>query len=321
MTATALEERLQELRHTIRVPSLPDVDELAGRATRRRRGRRRRVAVAAGALAVVVLLPAVIVARHGDDPDVRVRTGAPGQPGPPATTPLPVSGIPIDLFESNPCDGSIIVNDLDAGVRATYADGEHTLDFGAPHSDFDAGDEEACSLAEEMMGGVLSAALTADGALIAGVMPAQMHGPLVVFAPGQPLSEPGRQLRATADWQDFRPTERGDGLWVITDAGDLVLVDLATGDVRQSLAGAAGDNPTSSASSARTSFFPTAGATRARCAWSRRRARPPCSHRLLRSILPTRHRSSSPTRPGPCGSSTTRNGRSAGGAHSAAKPC
>jgi hypothetical protein len=101
MTATALEERLQELRHTIRVPSLPDVDELAGRATRRRRGRRRRVAVAAGALAVVVLLPAVIVARHGDDPDVRVRTGAPGQPGPPATTPLPVSGIPIDLFESN----------------------------------------------------------------------------------------------------------------------------------------------------------------------------------------------------------------------------
>jgi hypothetical protein len=184
---TAIEERLHELRYTVGVPSLPDVDELAGRATRRRRRHRRRALVAAGA-AVALLVPAVVIARHGDDPDIRLRTGSPGQPAPPDTTPLPVTGIPIVLLGTNVSDGSIVLSDLDAGVRTTYADGEHAIDFKTP-ADFaaDAAAGDGSATYENV-----SAALTVDSELIAGVMPA----PLVVFAPGQPLSEPGRQLPA-----------------------------------------------------------------------------------------------------------------------------
>jgi hypothetical protein len=228
---TAIEDRLQELRYTVGVPSLPDVDELGARATRRRRRRRRHRLVAAGTVAVALLVPAVLVARQGDDPDTRVGTESPGQPSPAATTPLPASGIPIVLFGTNPWDGSVFVSDLGAGVRATYADGEHSVDFKSPEhfeSDARTGDGSTSS-------GIVSASLTADGELIAGVMP----GPLVVFAPGQSLSEPGRQLPGTADWRAFRPTGSGDGLWIATGAGDLVLVDLATGEVRQSVDGAA----------------------------------------------------------------------------------
>jgi hypothetical protein len=224
---TTIEDRLQELRHTVGLPTwpgLPDVEELAGRAAwRRRRHRRRRLAVA-GVVAVAVLVPAVVVARQEDDPDTRVGSESPDQTGPPATTPLPASGIPIVLVATNMWDGSLVVEDLDAGVRSDYADGEHVVDYKTPEDFAESGPNSASARH-------VIAALTVDGKLIAGVMP----DPLVVFAPGQSLSEPGRQLPGTAGWRAFLPTEGGDALWVTTGSGVLVLFDLATGQIRLSL--------------------------------------------------------------------------------------
>ncbi len=207
---TAIEDRLQELRYTVGLPSLPDVDELAARATGRRRRRRRHRLVAAGTVTVALLVPAVLVARQGDDPDTRVGTESPGQPSPAATTPLPASGIPIVLFGTNPWDGSIIVSDLDAGVRATYADGEHSVDFKTPEdfeADASAGDGSARF-------GNMSAALTADGELIAGVMacaPRRLRSGPVPERARTAARRHRRLARLPADRERRRPVDHHRG--------------------------------------------------------------------------------------------------------------
>ena len=229
---TTIEDRLHELRHTVGLPAMPGADEVRQRATRRRRRHRRRGLVAFGAVAVAIalLVPAVVTAGHGDEADTRAGGEDVGQAGPPATTPLPVSGIPVELFATNHWDGSIVVSDLDAGVRATYLDGEHTVDFKTPeHVEADANANTSGQSSTSSK--VVAAAVTSDGELIAGVMPEA----LVVFAPGQSLTEPGRELPGTAGWREFLPTGSGDALWITTDTGDLDLVDLETGEVRQSV--------------------------------------------------------------------------------------
>jgi hypothetical protein len=237
---TTIEDRLHELRHTVGLPAMPSADELRQRATRRRRRHRRRGLVALGAVAVALLVPAVVTAARSDEADTRAGSEDAGQAGPPATTPLPISGIPAELFATDHWDGSIVVSDLEAGVRANYLDGEHTVDFKTPEhvaADANANASEHVEADADASGlrstssAIVAAAVTGDGELITGVMP----GALVVFAPGQSLTEPGRELPGTAGWSQFLPTGSGDALWITSDTGDLDLVDLETGEVRQSV--------------------------------------------------------------------------------------
>lgn len=235
---TTIEDRLHELRRTVGLPAMPSADELRQRATRRRRRHRRRGLVALGAVAVAMalLVPAVVTAARRDGADTRAGSEDAGPAVPPATTPLPVSGIAAKLFATDHWDGSIVVSDLDAGVRAIYLDGEHTVDFKTPeHVEADANASEHveadASRPRSTTSDIVAAAVTSDGELIAGVMPEA----LVVFAPGQSLSEQGRELPGTAGWLQFRPTGSGDALWITTRTGDLDLVDLETGEVRQSV--------------------------------------------------------------------------------------
>jgi hypothetical protein len=237
---TTVEDRLHELRHTVGLPAMPGADEVRQRATRRRRRHRRRGLVALGAVAVAMalLVPAVVTAARSDEADTRAGSEDAGRVGPPATAPLPVSGIPVELFATDVWDGSIVVSDLESGVRATYLDGEHTVDFKTPeHVEADANAnasehvEADASRPRSTSSDIVAAAVTSDGELIAGVMP----DALVVFAPGQSLSEQGRELPGTSGWRQFAPTGSGDDLWITTATGDLDLVDLETGEVRQSV--------------------------------------------------------------------------------------
>jgi hypothetical protein len=237
---TTIEDRLHELRRTVGLPAMPSADELRQQATRRRRRHRRRglVALSAVAVAMALLVPTVVTAARSDEADTRAGSEDAGQADPPATTPLPVSDIPAVLFATDHWDGSIVVSDLESGVRATYLDGEHTVDFKTPeHVEADANAnasehvEADASRPRSTTSDIVAAAVTSDGELIAGVMPEA----LVVFAPGQSLSEPGRELPGTAGWLQFLPTGSGDDLWITTRSGDLDLVDLETGEVRQSV--------------------------------------------------------------------------------------
>jgi hypothetical protein len=240
---TTIEDRLQELGRSVRPPDLPTADQVARRGRQRRH--RRRAVRAVGVLTVLALVPLVLVRLSGDGEEGRVVSGSPPDPvAPPGATKLSTSGIPAVLFAINVWDGSVLVSDLDAGFRATYPDGAHSLDFkdAGDIRDVPANGEDASTEAR-----FVAAALTNNDELIAGVQ----SGPIVVFAAGRTtdgqqelltggLQEPGREILGSVGWSQFLPTESGDRVWVQTNAGDLELVDAETGDVRQSVTSPSG---------------------------------------------------------------------------------
>jgi hypothetical protein len=235
---TAIEDRLQDLRRSVSPPDLPTVDQVAQRGRQRRH--RRRAVRALGVLTVLALVPLVVVRLSDDGEEGRVVSGNPPDPvAPPGATKLSTTGIPAVLFAMNVWDGSVLVSDLDAGFRATYPDGAHSLDFkdAADIRDVPANGEDASTEAR-----FVAAALTNNDELIAGVQ----SGPIVAFPSGRTtdgqhelltggLQEPGREILGSVGWSHFLPTESGDAVWVQTVAGDLELVDAETGDVRQSV--------------------------------------------------------------------------------------
>ena len=140
---------------------------------------------------------------------------------------------------TNAWDGSVLVSDLEAGFRATYPDGAHSLDFkdAADIRDVPADGEPASTSSR-----FVAAALTANEELIAGVQ----AGPVVAFPAGRSadgqhdlvaggLEEPGREILRSDEWVGLLPTESSDAVWIQTNAGDLELVDAETGNVRQSI--------------------------------------------------------------------------------------
>jgi hypothetical protein len=236
---TAIEDRLQELRLALSPPDLPSADQVAQRGKQRRR--RRRAVGALSVLTVLALVPLVFMRLSGDGEKGQVISGGPPDPGapPPGATRLSESGIPAVLFATNVWDGSVLVSDLDAGFRATYPDGEHSLDFkdAADIQDVPADDQPASTSSR-----FVAAALTNNDELIAGVQ----SGPVVAFPAGRAadgqdelvaggLHEPGREIFGAVGWSHLLPTDSGDGVWVQTSAGDLELVGAQTGDVRQSV--------------------------------------------------------------------------------------
>jgi hypothetical protein len=144
------------------------------------------------------------------------------------------------LFAMNIWDGSVLVSDLDAGFRAAYPDGAHSLDFKDAE---DIRDAPAPGESASTSGRFLAAALTNNDEFIAGVQ----SGPILAFPAGRAsngqhellaggLQQPGREIFGSDGWRHFLPTEGGDAVWVQTDDG-LELVDAETGDVRQSVSG------------------------------------------------------------------------------------
>jgi hypothetical protein len=123
---TTIEDRLQDLRRSVSVPDLPTADQVARRGRQRRH--RRRAVRAVGVLTVLALVPLVLERLSGDGEEGQVVSGSPPDPvAPPGATKLSTSGIPAVLFAINAWDGSVLVSDLDAGFRATYPDGAHSL--------------------------------------------------------------------------------------------------------------------------------------------------------------------------------------------------
>lgn len=235
---TTIEDRLQELGRSVRPPDLPIADQVARRGKQRRH--RRRAIRALSLLTALALVPLVFVQLRGDGEEGQVVSVDPPDPvAPPGATQLSESGIPAVLFATNGWDGSVLVSDLEAGFRATYPDGAHSLDFkdAADIRDVPA-DGELASTSSRFV----AAALTANEELIAGVQ----GGPAVAFPAGRSadgqhdlvaggLEEPGREILRSDEWVRLLPTESGDAVWIQTNAGDLELVDAETGNVRQSI--------------------------------------------------------------------------------------
>jgi hypothetical protein len=235
---TTIEDRLQELGRSVRPPDLPTADQVARRGKQRRH--RRWAVRALGLLTALALVPLVFVQLRGDGEEGQVVSVDPPDPvAPPGATQLSESGIPAVLFATNVWDGSVLVSDLEAGFRATYPDGAHSLDFkdAADIQDVPADGEPASTSSR-----FVAAALTANEQLIAGVQ----AGPVVAFPAGRSadgqhdlvaggLEEPGREILGSDEWVGLLPTESGDAVWIQTNAGDLELVDAETGNVRQSI--------------------------------------------------------------------------------------
>jgi hypothetical protein len=235
---TTIEDRLQELGRSVRPPDLPTADQVARRGKQRRH--RRWAVRALGLLTALALVPLVFVQLRGDGEEGQVVSVDPPDPvAPPGATQLSESGIPAVLFATNVWDGSVLVSDLEAGFRATYPDGAHSLDFkdAADIQDVPA-DGEPVSTSSRFV----AAALTANEQLIAGVQ----AGPVVAFPAGRSadgqhdllaggLEEPGREILRSDEWVGLLPTESGDAVWIQTSAGDLELVDAETGNSRQSI--------------------------------------------------------------------------------------
>ena len=240
---TTIEDRLQELGRSVTPPDLPTADQVARRGKQRRH--RRWAVRALGLLTALALVPFVFVQLRGDGEEGQVVSVDPPDPvAPPGATQLSESGIPAVLFATNIWDGSVLVSDLEAGFRATYPDGAHSLDFkdAADIRDVPTAGEPASTSSR-----FVAAALTANEELIAGVQ----AGPVVAFPAGRSadgqhdlvaggLEEPGREILRSDDWVGLSPTESGDAVWIQTNGGDLELVDAETGDVRQSVTSPSG---------------------------------------------------------------------------------
>ena len=235
---TAIEDQLEELGRSVSPPDLPTADQVARRGKQRRH--RRWAVRALGLLTALALVPLVFVQLRGDREEGQVvRVDPPDPVAPAGATQLSENGIPAVLFATNVWDGSVLVSDLEAGFRATYPDGAHSLDFkdAADIRDVPTAGEPASTSSR-----FVAAALTANEELIAGVQ----AGPVVAFPAGRSadgqhdlvaggLEEPGREILRSDDWVGLLPTESGDAVWIQTNGGDLELVDAETGNVRQSI--------------------------------------------------------------------------------------